>query len=75
MRKYLVGLAVASTAIAVMATDARIETMGGHQHFFKDDQSIFVNPATIADYDKMLLGAFGIYKESEADSLNMNNQQ
>jgi len=75
MRKYLVGLAVASTAIAVMATDARIETMGGNQHFIKDDQSIYVNPATIADYDKMLMGSFGVYKENAADSLNYSNQQ
>ncbi len=75
MRKHLVGLAVASTAIAVMATDARIETMGGNSNFIKDDQSIFTNPATIADYDKMLIGSFGIYKENGADSANIYNQQ
>ncbi len=75
MRKYLAGLAVASTAIAVMATDARIETMGGNSNFIKDDQSIFTNPATIADYDKMLIGSFGIYKENKADSMNTESMQ
>ncbi len=76
MRKYLAGIAIATTAAAVMATDARIETMGGQQHFFKDDQSIYFNPATIAGYDKMLIGSFGIYNEDLSDSTkDANNQQ
>ncbi len=73
MRKYLAALAVAASTFSVMATDARVETMGGHHHFFKDDQSIFTNPATIADYGKMLTGSFGIYTAEEGED-NQNKQ-
>lgn len=74
MRKYLASLAVAASALTVLATDARIETMGGHQHFFKDDQSIFYNPATIAAYDDLLMGSFGVYVENAEDTAKSNLQ-
>ncbi len=67
MRSYLSSLAIVVSTVGVFATDARVETMGGTHNFFKDDQSIFVNPATIGDYDRMLMGSYGIYTEEATD--------
>ncbi len=73
MRKYLTSLIVAGSIFSSLATDARIETMGGTDHFFKDDWSIYRNPATIGDYDRMLIGSFGIYTETD-DNVDANTQ-
>jgi hypothetical protein len=67
MRKYLTGLAIAGSVFSLFATDARIETMGGTDNFFKDDWSIYRNAATIGSYDRMLIGSFGIYSEEGED--------
>jgi len=71
MRKYLSALAVTACSISVFATDARVETMGNTQSFMKDDQSIFVNPATVAQYDRMLMGSFGLYTAKPSDNLGI----
>ena len=74
MRKYLTALIVAGSVFSLFATDARIKTMGGTDHFFKDDWSIYRNAATIGSYDKMLIGSFGVYSEDSTIAGDNNNQ-
>ncbi len=68
MRSYLSLIAVSVCAASVFATDARVETMGGTHSFMKDDQSIFVNPATVGGYGRLLMGSFGAYTKIGEDS-------
>ncbi len=77
MNKLLAGLMVAGSASALFATDARIATMGGTDHFFRDPHSIYRNPANIGMYDRILIGSYGIYSEElapESDTTRQSNK-
>lgn len=47
--------------ISTFATDARVVSMGRQDAFFKDEISIFRNPANINNYPNMVYGSYGVY--------------
>jgi hypothetical protein len=52
----------------VLATPARVITMGRTDAFFMDDISIFKNPANVNVYPNMLVGDLGSIERDTADS-------
>ncbi|ERP31586.1 hypothetical protein [Chitinivibrio alkaliphilus] len=61
-------LSLALCATPILASNARIETMGGTDFYIMDNISIYRNPALITRYNGMLLGDLGVYTNEEAYS-------
>jgi len=59
-KKIVVAIMLAGVSCAVFATDARVETMGRTDHFFKDETSIHRNAADLGLYDKIMYGSYGV---------------
>jgi len=59
VKKVISSVILAGMACAVFATDARVETMGGHSNFFADETSIHKNPANMGLYDNIMYGSYG----------------
>lgn len=74
MKKIVVGLLLLGALSVAFATDARIQTMGGTDHFFRDEQSIFRNSANIGMYDRMLYGSYGVYTYTD-ETYRMENHE
>jgi hypothetical protein len=62
------------TMSPVMATNARLESMGKSSTFIMDDMSIFKNPANVGLYPNYLIGEFGNYPENPAAGENLDPQ-
>jgi hypothetical protein len=59
MKKALAIVLAAGFAVGSYATDARVVVMGSHSAFYRDEVSIFKNPADISLYPNMLYGSYG----------------
>ena len=59
LKKIVSGVISAGVACAIFATDARVETMGNSDHFFRDEISIYGNAANMGLYDKIMYGSYG----------------
>jgi len=59
MRKALIIILAAGCCIAGYATDARVASMGKHDAFFMDEESVFRNPANVSIYPNMIYGSLG----------------
>ena len=64
MKKIIMGVLAAGVACAVFATDARVETMGRMDNFFRDETSIHKNAANMGLYDKIMYGSYGFVDQS-----------
>jgi len=59
MKKALAIVLAAGCIVGSYATDARVVVMGRHAAFYRDEVSIFKNPADISLYPNMLYGSYG----------------
>ncbi|MCL1945785.1 MAG: hypothetical protein FWF51_01345 [Chitinivibrionia bacterium] len=59
LKKIIGGVVLAGISCAVFATDARVETMGNSDHFFRDEISIHRNAANMGMYDNIMFGSYG----------------
>ena len=59
MKKTLAFVLAAGCVVGSYATDARVEVMGGHDAFFRDEVSVFRNPADMSLYPNMMYGSYG----------------
>jgi hypothetical protein len=59
MKKTLAFILAAGCVAGSYATDARVEVMGKHDAFFRDEVSIFRNPADMSLYPNMMYGSYG----------------
>src|SRR3989339_1331042 len=57
-------------ALSVNATESRIESMGKRDIFFRDDMSIFRNPAGIGVLGNFVTGSLGFVSDSKELVLN-----
>jgi len=67
-KKIIGAIMLAGVSCAVFATDARVETMGKTDRFFRDETSIHRNAADLGLYDKIMYGSYGF-----VDSTTMRN--
>ncbi|MBL8028815.1 MAG: hypothetical protein JNL74_20490 [Fibrobacteres bacterium] len=68
-------LIILTAVSAVLATNARVESMGKTATFFMDDMSIYENPANVSIYPNFLIGEAGhmtIFKDTSALSENQD---
>ena len=68
MKKALAIVLAAGFVVGSYATDARVVVMGRHSAFYRDEVSIFRNPADISLYPNMLYGSYGWLKPDTATS-------
>jgi len=59
MKKALAMVLAAGCIVGSYATDARVVVMGSRSAFYRDEVSIFKNPADISLYPNMLYGSYG----------------
>ena len=59
MKKIYTFLTLLSFSAALLATEARVESMGSGSDFIKDDISVFNNPATAFGFGNLLVGSLG----------------
>ncbi|MDR0305934.1 MAG: hypothetical protein LBI42_03745 [Chitinispirillales bacterium] len=59
MNKVLALVLAAGCVAGSYATDARVDVMGRHDAFFRDEISVFRNPADMSLYPNMLYGSYG----------------
>jgi len=59
MKRTLAFILAAGCVVGSYATDARVEVMGGHDAFYRDEISVFRNPADMSLYPNMLYGSYG----------------
>ncbi|MFH0919252.1 MAG: hypothetical protein V1913_02735 [Fibrobacterota bacterium] len=64
MKKIYAIIALASFSLSLLATEARIESMGSNGDFIKDDISVFDNPATAFGFGNLLVGSLGKVEKS-----------
>ncbi len=64
MNKALSLILSAGFVIGSYATDARVAIMGRQDAFYRDEVSIFQNPADISLYSNMIYGSFGSLPDS-----------
>jgi len=67
-KKIVVAIMLAGVSCAVFATDARVETMGRTDRFFKDETSIHRNAADLGLYDKIMYGSYGFIDSTSNSS-------
>ncbi len=61
------GIILSSFPGQILASYARVESMGKHSTFFMDDVSIFDNPANINVFPNFLIGEMGSFNQSQLD--------
>jgi len=59
MKRTLAFILAAGCVVGSYATDARVEVMGKHDAFFRDEVSVFRNPADMSLYPNMMYGSYG----------------
>jgi len=62
MKRALAVILAAGFAVGVYATDARVAVMGrqpGMPYFYRDEVSVFINPADMSLYPNLIYGSFG----------------
>jgi len=59
MNRVLALVLAAGCVAGSYATDARVDVMGRHDAFFRDEISVFRNPADMSLYPNMLYGSYG----------------
>ena len=75
MKRALAVILAAGFAVGVYATDARVAVMGrqpGTPYFYRDEVSVFINPADMSLYPNLIYGSFGWMdpgSSSEGDKL------
>ncbi|MCL2690215.1 MAG: hypothetical protein FWE57_10280 [Chitinispirillia bacterium] len=69
MKKTLAFVLAAGCVVGSYATDARVEVMGKHDAFFRDEISVFRNPADMSLYPNMLYGSYG-WVDKDIQSVN-----
>ncbi|KMQ52678.1 hypothetical protein CHISP_0447 [Chitinispirillum alkaliphilum] len=74
MGKVLALMLAAGCVISSYATDARVVVMGRDDAFYRDEVSIFTNPATVNLYPNMVYGSFGVYQQREGDRSSALNR-
>ena len=72
-KKIIGAVMLAGVSCAVFATDARVETMGKTDRFFKDETSIHRNAADLGLYDKIMYGSYG-FVDYDAARQQANNE-
>jgi hypothetical protein len=73
MKKALAIVLAAGFVVGSYATDARVVVMGRHAQFFRDEISVFRNPADISLYPNMLYGSYGYVGDNPVGSYEFNN--
>ena len=74
MKKALAIVLAAGFVVGSYATDARVVVMGRHSAFYRDEVSIFKNPADISLYPNMLYGSYGwLDPDLKVESYNYGN--
>ncbi len=73
MKKIAVAAVMISCATMSYATESRIIGLGKHDNFFRDDYSVFRNPANANLYPNMIIGSGGIFTEQEEESNNQSS--
>jgi hypothetical protein len=71
MKKALAIVLAAGFVVGSYATDARVVVMGRHSAFYRDEVSIFKNPADISLYPNMLYGSYGWFAYDDSSSINV----
>jgi len=69
MKRALAVILAAGFAVGVYATDARVAVMGrqpGMPYFYRDEVSVFVNPADMSLYPNLIYGSFGWLPPSDS---------
>jgi hypothetical protein len=74
MKKVLAIVLAAGFAVGSYATDARVVVMGRHSAFYRDEVSVFKNPADISLYPNMLYGSFGVMSENPINNWDLRNR-
>jgi hypothetical protein len=78
MKRALAVILAAGFAVGSYATDARIAVMGrqGTPYFYRDEVSVFINPADMSLYPNLIYGSFGWMDPSEErQNFNLKNTQ
>ena len=73
MKKTLAFILAAGCVVGSYATDARVEVMGKHDAFFRDEISVFRNPADMSLYPNMMYGSYGWVDKSKNGGANFNS--
>ncbi|GBU20654.1 hypothetical protein R80B4_00533 [Fibrobacteres bacterium R8-0-B4] len=68
MKRALAVILAAGFAVSVFATDARVRVMGRQEtpYFYRDEVSVFTNPADMSLYPNLIYGSFGWMGPDEA---------
>ncbi|MDR2694680.1 MAG: hypothetical protein LBB74_10780 [Chitinispirillales bacterium] len=76
MKRALAVILAAGFAVSVYATDARVRVMGRQEtpYFYRDEVSVFTNPADMSLYPNLIYGSFG-WMGPEDSSGNFGRQK
>jgi hypothetical protein len=78
MKKALAVILAAGFAVGSYATDARVAVMGrqGTPYFYRDEVSVFINPADMSLYPNLIYGSFGwMSPDAESENWKFKNTQ
>jgi hypothetical protein len=78
MKRALAVILAAGFAVGSYATDARVAVMGrqGTPYFYRDEVSVFINPADMSLYPNLIYGSFGwLDAEAEKPNFQLKNVQ
>jgi hypothetical protein len=78
MKKALAVILAAGFAVGSYATDARVAVMGrqGSPYFYRDEVSVFINPADMSLYPNLIYGSFGLMDpDSKSENFSYQNTQ
>ncbi|MDR0331434.1 MAG: hypothetical protein LBH93_06985, partial [Chitinispirillales bacterium] len=70
MKRALAVIIAAGFAVGSYATDARVAVMGrqGTPYFYRDEVTVFTNPADMSLYPNLIYGSFGWIDPNEMDN-------
>jgi len=78
MKRALAVILAAGFAVGSYATDARVAVMGrqGTPYFYRDEVSVFINPADMSLYPNLIYGSFGwLSPTEESQNFTLRNTQ
>jgi len=78
MKRALAVILAAGFAVGSYATDARVAVMGrqGTPYFYRDEVSVFINPADMSLYPNLIYGSFGwLSPTAESQNYTLKNTQ